>query len=132
MMSGSQRGKHLQVTVIAENRETIDGLHAYLQGAGVTSRATRVLGDVTKVAAGVTAVVLFPDDFDAKEVANRIRSLRAQRPRVLVVVVTSSPQRFRPALDPDALSLLPIVLPKPAFGWGILDAIRNHAHPEPT
>jgi chromate transporter len=53
--------------------------------------------------------------------------LRASRPRLLVVLVTGAPQRFAAVLEPDGRSVPPIVLPKPAFGWSILDAIRAHA-----
>ncbi len=130
MVRVPQQAQPLQVTVVAESRETNDGLHAYLQGAGVSSRTTRALADMVEVSPATTAVVLFPDEFDAKEVVNHISSLRAQRPRTLVVVVTSGPQHIRAALSPDGQSLLPIVLPKPAFGWSILDAIRAHAHAE--
>jgi hypothetical protein len=127
MVSGSQQAKPLLVTIIAESRETIDGLHSYLQGAGVSSRCTRALGDVAKVPPSATAVVLFPDEFDEREVLTRLRALRAQRPRALLVLVTSTPQRWSPALERDGRSLSPVVLPKPAFGWSILDAIREHA-----
>lgn len=127
MVSGSQQAKPLLVTIIAESRETIDGLHSYLQGAGVSARCTRALGDVAKVPPSATAVVLFPDEFDEREVVTRLRALRAQRPRALLVLVTSTPQRWSPALERDGRAPPPVVLPKPAFGWSILDAIREHA-----
>lgn len=127
MATESHRARSLQVAVIADSRETTDGLHAYLQGAGVASHTTRSLRDASRLPPAVIAVVLFPDEFDAPDVVSRISSLRASRPQLLMVVVTSTPQRLRPALDPDGHSLLPIVLPKPAFGWTILDAIREHA-----
>jgi hypothetical protein len=130
MVGGSQPPKSFYVNVIADNRETIDGLHAYFQSAGVASHATRTLRDASMVSATTSAVVIFPDEFDAEAVVHRLASLRATRPKLLVVVVTSTPQRFRPALDPDGHSFLPVVLPKPAFGWTILDAIREHAQRE--
>lgn len=117
----------LHVFVIADNPETIQDLRDYLQSAGVPSHATQALPDAVLVATASAAVVLFPDEFDAGDVLPWIASLRASRPLLLVVVVTSLPQRLRPALDPDGHSLLPIVLSKPAFGWAILDAIRAHA-----
>jgi hypothetical protein len=128
-MTKGFHSRPLQVTVIAESRETTDGLHAYFQRAGVSSQTTRTLGDATTLSPRTTAVVLFPDEFDAESVVRRIAELRRTRSR-LVVVITSSPQRFRPALDPDGHTRLPIVLPKPAFGWTILDAIREHARAE--
>jgi len=125
-MAKAHHSKPLHVTVIAESRETTDGLHAYLQGAGVATRTMRALGDAATLSPATAAVVLFPDEFAVDEVLLRISGLRRARSRLLVVV-TATPQRFRPALDPDGHSLPPVVLPKPTFGWSILDAIRDHA-----
>lgn len=116
------------VTVISENPETIDGLHSYLNGAGVASHATRALRDAKMVPPATTAVVIFPDEFGIDDVVTSITSLRAARPHLLILLVTGAPQRFRSALAPDGQSLPPIVLPKPAFGWTILDAIRDRAN----
>lgn len=129
-MAPGSPSKPLSVTVIAESRETLEGLHGYFEGAGVASKTSRSLGDVASVGATVTAVVLFPDEFEAAEVMRRIASLRKARARLLLVVVTSTPQAFRPALAPDGHSALPVVLPRPAFGWTILDVIRAHAQAE--
>lgn len=118
----------LHVSVIAESADTIQDLRAYLHSAGVPTYASQAVHDAVLAATESTAVVLFPDEFDAAAVISRLTALRASRPRLLIVVVTSLPQRLRPALDPDAHSLLPIVLSKPAFGWAILDAIREHAN----
>ncbi|HEX7604203.1 MAG TPA: hypothetical protein VF316_21440 [Polyangiaceae bacterium] len=117
----------IHVTVIAESPETIDGLHAYLDGAGVESHAVQALRDAKRVPLKSTAVVIFPDEFVIDDVVASITSLRSARPRLLILLVTGAPQRFRPALEPDGKSLPPVVLPKPAFGWTILDAIRAHA-----
>ena len=118
------------MTVVADSRETIDGLHAYFTAAGVVSRATRALRDAIAIPAATSAIVLFPDEFDVEDVVRQICLLRKTRPKLLVVAVTSAPRRFRSALGPDEHSLLPVVLPKPAFGWLILDAIREHAQTE--
>jgi hypothetical protein len=122
----------LYVTVIADNPETIDGLQEYLRGAGVSSHGARALREVRVVPPATTAVVLFPDELGTEEVVESIGVLRAARPLLLLLIITGAPQRFRAALGPDGCSLPPIVLPKPAFGWTILDAIRAHAQPEPT
>lgn len=116
------------VSVIADARETTDALRAYLEGAGVASVATRALAD--PVPPEVDAVVIFPDELEASAVLRLLSELRAQRPALLLIVVTREAARLRPALDPDAHSRLPIVLPRPAFGWTILDAIRDHARAE--
>jgi len=69
-----------------------------------------------------SVVVLFPDDFDAASVDSCLRSLEAKQPQTLPVVVTSTPKRFD-AFTSGNRSLL--VIPKPAWGWTILDAIRG-------
>ncbi len=118
----------VHVAIVSANSETLDGLHAYLGGAGVASRCTRHLQDVALVAPQVTtAAVIFPDDFEHEEVLKLVRQLRRVRPGLLSLIVTREPQRFREAAQADGRSLPPIVLPKPSFGWDILDAIRAHS-----
>lgn len=120
------------VTVVADNPQTLDGLHAYFQGAGVASSGTHKLQDVSTVPPAATAVVLFPDDFQRGEAESMIVSLRRARPKLLIVVVTGAPQHLGAALEPDGHSVPPLVLPKPAFGWTILDAIRGRANLSPS
>lgn len=119
----------LHVAVVADNPETIDALHAYFSQAGIASNGTRTLNDADRMVPATTALVLFPDDFDPGDIVTFITSLRSARPKLLVLLVTGTPQSFRSALGPDGHSLPPMVLPKPAFGWNILDALRAHAHP---
>jgi hypothetical protein len=113
------------VTVVAANRETVDGMHMYLQARGVASRTARALHP-SAVAQESSAVVLFPDDISSREIIKQVMTLRRARPQLLLVVVTSHASNFVPAFDPDGESETPIVLPKPVFGWTILDAIRDH------
>lgn len=116
------------VTVISENRETVDGLHSYLTRAGVESRGARGLGETSRLPRGTTAVVIFPDDFEPEDVLRAVASLRAALPATLIVLVTAQPQPFLAAPSgPTPASTL--VLPKPVFGWTILDAIRSHQDP---
>jgi len=124
--------KSTYVTVVADNPQTLDGLHAYFNGAGVASNGVDRLLDMSVVPAVATAVVLFPDDFDRGEAEAMIVSLRRARPRLLIVVVTGAPQHLVAALEPDGRSAPPVVLPKPAFGWTILDAIRGRADLPPS
>jgi hypothetical protein len=115
------------VTVVADNPKTVETLHCYFAGVGVTSTGTRQLGDVSLVPLRATTLVLFPDDFERADVEAFILALRRARPQLLVVLVSSAPQQLGAALEPDGHSLPPVVLPRPAFGWTILDAIRNRA-----
>jgi hypothetical protein len=126
-MVNASDDESLSVTIIAQSHETTEGLRAYLLSAGVTPRTTRLLDDLSALPASTTSVVLFPDEFEAHDVVTVVSALRQSRPQLLVVVVTGAARRFRPAFDPDEQSRLPIVFPKPAFSWSILDTIREHS-----
>jgi hypothetical protein len=122
-----REGAPAYVTIVSRNRETTDGLHQYLGRAGITSRSTQAVDDVACVAPDdATAVVIFPDDFAEEAVLALVAELRRRRPRLVTVLVTQAPNRFLSALSADDERLpLPTVMPKPSFGWTILDAIRG-------
>lgn len=124
----------LYVAIVSRNPDTSHGLDSYLRAAGVPSHCTRELRDIESVAPECArAAVIFPDDYVAPDIIVFLRQLREVRPRLLALLVTSEPQRFRGVTAADGRSLPPITLPKPSFGWDILDAIRAHAEriPEP-
>ncbi|HKP63004.1 MAG TPA: hypothetical protein VJV78_39985 [Polyangiales bacterium] len=112
--------------VIAESRETADGLHEYLTKSGFAARTSRRLHDASTLCANASALVLFPDEFDEREVLASLRSLHAKHPRLLLLLVTAAPQRVRAACGPDPHASRTVVLAKPTFGWNLLDAIRTH------
>ncbi len=118
----------IHVSIVSTNVETLDGLQRYLQCAGVSSRCTRAIHDLASVAPpAATAVVVFPDDFLESAVQMLFRELRQHRPKLLLLLVTREIQRFRRLAEQGSESRLPIILPKPSFGWEILDPIRAHA-----
>jgi hypothetical protein len=99
-----------------------------LGSAGVPSHCTRAIANLELAAPDCAgATVIFPDDFPDAEVIAFVRKLRRAHPRLLSLLVTSEPQRFRAIAEADGRSMPPIVLPKPSFGWDILDLIRAHA-----
>jgi hypothetical protein len=122
----------LHVAILADASDTVDGLSAYLERAGVVAHATRSLAGGSALPESITAVVIFPDDLRAADVSATITGLRAARPELLILLVTRMPQRFREATGSDGGAPAAIVLPRPAFGWVILDAIRSHALREPA
>lgn len=115
------------VTVIADNPKTLETIHLYFTRAGVTSVGTNQLGDTSVVPPESTTLVLFPDEYQRRDVEIFLPALRRRRPQLLILLVSSAPQDLGAALEPDGHSLPPVVLPKPAFGWTLLDAIRNRA-----
>jgi hypothetical protein len=124
MMGGrGDRKRNLEVVIVSSNPETLDGLQAYLRGAGVTARCTRDLVECTTFAPATTvALVLFPDDFIPEKVVALIADLARARPKAMSLLVTSEPHRF------ESLTLRHnvLVMPRPVWGWTILDAIRAH------
>jgi len=129
-MTSHASARPLHITVVADNPETMDGMLAYFGRAGISTRGTRALGELCAIASASTAVVVFPDDFDAPEVAATIAHLQGARPRVLIVLITREPRRFTAARDARSRSIPIVILPKPSFGWSILDAIRAHVDRE--
>jgi hypothetical protein len=116
------RTRALHVTIVANNEGTLRGLQDYFAEAGVEAQGTRAIAELSGLGPATTAVVLFPDDFDDEDVTRTLAMLRRSRPRVLIVLVTREPQKFPDGADGRARA--PLVLPKPSFGWSILDAIR--------
>jgi hypothetical protein len=121
----------LEVEIVADARVAVEGLAAYLADVGVAVGISVRADALAEVRADVDAVVVFPDELDAAVATEGLLSLRVQRPQRLLIVVTGAPQRYRPALEPQADTRLPLVMFRPAFGWAILDAIREHAREAP-
>jgi DNA-binding response OmpR family regulator len=107
----------LVVVVVSDNTETLDGLARYLTGVGITVRGTRVLAEASKLAShGRSAVVVFPDDYPKTKVTAALTTLKGRA--IPTVLITSDLRNFDETTN--------VVLPKPAWGWTILDAIREH------
>ena len=110
--------------VVGEDEELLVQLRDYLMHAGVRAQATRRLAEAWRRESG-EAVVLFPDDFDAGEVTDGLSSLLSRRARPLVIVITAGPRLFEPLIEslgcPESIA----ILPKPVWGWAIVDLLRS-------
>lgn len=115
------------VTIVAASAETLDGLQAYLSLAGLDARGTRRLGELARE--NCSAVVFFPDEFSSTTVLRELGRLRKEHPAVLPLLVTSEPERYRDISKNGGKAVEPVVIPKPAWGWTILDAIQRRAAP---
>jgi hypothetical protein len=115
----------LSVTVVSSNRETLDGLEAYLRKSGVLANGTRTLERLLEMTPqSAVAVILFPDEYEPAAVTKALAALHRGRPQVLAVIVTNEPGRFERAAGIEPGDDAPLVIPKPAWAWTILDAVR--------
>jgi hypothetical protein len=132
-MEGSPRSDrdHPHVTIVADNPETLDGLAAYLRRAGIRTDGKRRLEDLadlpSRAHAGV--IVVFPDDFHSTAVMAALAALCERSPESLKILVTRDVKRFERLPTRDG-ALAPLIVPKPVWGWTILDAIRARVEPE--
>ena len=117
------------VLVVSSSAETREGLHAYFSQTGLAVVTRRTLNMVADLPGSLQAIVVFPDDFAAHEAVAYLSTIRSRRPELTMVIVTREPLAY----TTDGTPLRAIVLPRPAFGWTILDAIRGalHASSEP-
>jgi hypothetical protein len=116
----------LSVTVVASNAETLRALDSYLHRAGVAANGTRMVDRVLEMTApSSAAVILFPDDYPKEAVAIALGALQRERPDVLAVIVSQEPWRFEQLTGAGSSQHpAPLVIPKPAWAWTILDAVR--------
>jgi len=115
--------------VVSKNADTLHGLATYLRDSGVSTASTRQVEASVDLADGSTAIVVFPDDFDWDMAVSALIRCQRKHPGVLVVLVTRSPRSFKSVAWPQS-GTPPVLVPKPAWGWKILDAIRAHVDPE--
>jgi hypothetical protein len=119
-MQGSSRpAQRVSVAVVSDNPETLDGLERYLCDAGFAARGTRSLDRGCEMVAPPRSVlVVFPDDFPVIKVFAALAALKQRCPSAAQVLVTKDFRRF--ASIEGA-----VVIPKPVWGWTILDAVRT-------
>jgi hypothetical protein len=127
-MHTRKRSTPQQVTIVSANAETLDGLQSYLKSAGVAARGTRRLEDCSEMKAPLTvAIVLFPDDFSTESIVTTVQEIGARGPGILRLLVTGHPKAFETLVEG---SRNVVVVPRPVWGWTILDAIRAHVDDE--
>jgi DNA-binding response OmpR family regulator len=117
----------LHVAIVSRNPETVEGLARYLEEAGAITSSTSALVRAPAVGAPTSALVIFPDDYPWDAVLSTLARCRAETQTLPLVIVTRSPRQFEAFALADE-GALTVVIPKPAWSWTILDAIRLHLH----
>jgi DNA-binding NtrC family response regulator len=119
MQRGSHQPRGVSVAVVSDNTDTLDGLERYLCDAGIAARGTRSLDQAWEIVTpSRSVVVLFPDDFPTIKVFAALAALKRRRPGASAVIVTKDYRRFASAEGA-------VVIPKPVWGFTILDAVRT-------
>lgn len=113
------------VAIFSTNPETLDGLETYLRSVGVQAKGRRTLEQCSDLTSASTlAIVLFPDDFPWETVIATVAELAERCASTLRLLVTSQPQRYERLVSGRSNVM---VVPRPVWGWTLLDAIRSHA-----
>lgn len=118
------KGQTPGALIVSRNSETAEGLRLYFERSGV--HATVVdrfewADDDDRF----TAVVVFPDEFAVESATANVTRLARRFLRSWIIVVTSQTAHFEQAMamvDSPNLGRF-VVLPRPVWGWALLDRV---------
>jgi len=113
----------LSALVVCDDDDTLLRLRDYLLRAGVQTRATRRLCDAWQ--ASGEAIVLLPDDFDTGEVTDGLSRVLSRSPAPFIIIVTAVARLFEPLIQSLDSAHSVVIMPKPVWGWTILDLLRG-------
>lgn len=119
----------MTVLIACDHDETLLRLRDYLVSAGVRAHATRDLDEALERRSREDALVLFPDDFDTGRVTDGLSRLLSLSRDTLVIVVTADSVAFDELIESTGNDRA-VVMPKPVWGWTILDILRAAAKDE--
>ena len=125
-MTSARQRPPLQGTVllISRSAETLDGLQFYLSRIGIASTSRQRVNPLADVPEHVRVLVVFPDDFPMHEVTSYLAIVQARRPELKLLIISKEPAAYYATTALNGRRIQATVLPQPAFGWTILDAIR--------
>jgi hypothetical protein len=66
-----------------------------------------------------------PDDFNAGEVTDGLVQLLSSASSPFVIVVTADPRLYEPLIESMGNRESVVIMPKPVWGWTILDLLRQ-------
>lgn len=119
----------LSVGILALSDDTAEELIGYLVRAGVTAMrisGPRDLAEPSSRTQQLHSVVIFPDDYAAQAIEAALASLARATPDLLQIIVTRQPLRFLSTRSDPTSAINRFVLPRPTFGWLILDTVRSN------
>jgi hypothetical protein len=116
-----------KLTLVSSDPDALWGVHDYLTRSGASLSSTSRLEHASEKASDADAIVLFADDYPQEEVVDTIARLSSR----LVVIVTGRGSEFQQLRARRDLRTRIIVLPRPTWGWMLLDAVRAGTSDDP-
>jgi hypothetical protein len=112
---------NVKLTLVSPDADVVRSVADYLSHFGARLSSTSRLSEIADAAedAGADTVVLFADDYSPEEVRTVVRTLSLR----LTVIVTSERAEYE-TLRGQCATLV-IVLPRPTWGWALLEAVRS-------
>jgi hypothetical protein len=110
--------------VVCDDDDTLIRLRDYLVRAGVETRATRRLADAWGQPSS-ECIVLLPDDFNAGDVTDGLEQVLSRAPSPFVIIISAGPRLYEPLIESLGNRESVLLLPKPVWGWTILDLLRQ-------
>jgi len=112
---------NLKLTLIGNDRETLDSVQEYFLRAGAGVRTTSRLEDVHPAVAGVDAVILFADHYARDDALRIVVELSVRT----IIVVTADVAFFSASRTARSVAGRVFVLRRPVWGWMLIDAVRS-------
>lgn len=119
----AKRSPALSIALVTADVAMMAELSRYLQTAGVFVRPVPVVGRTLQVPRLDDAIVVFPDEFAASDMVALVTVLSEDQRNPLLVLVTSNLARYA-RLGVTEPQKRVVILPRPAWGWSIVDAVR--------
>ena len=116
-----------KLTLVSNDPDTLWGVRDYLTRSGASLSSTSRLEHASETANDADAIVLFADDYPHDAVVNTVAGLSSR----LVVIITGHSHEFERLRARRDLRTRVIVLPRPTWGWMLLDAVRVGTSDEP-
>jgi len=116
-----------KLTLVSSDPDALWGVRDYLTRSGASLSSTSRLEHASEDASDADAIVLFADDYPHEAVVSAVAGFSSR----LVVIITGRSNEFDQLRARQDLRTRVIVLPRPTWGWMLLEAVRAGTSNEP-
>lgn len=109
------------LTLVGNDRETLDSVQQYFLRAGGRVRTTSWLEAAHTYAANSDAVILFADHYSPEFALRTALELAVGT----LIIVTADVGFFSPSRTAQSVAPRVVVLRSPVWGWMLLEAVRS-------